>query len=352
MPGIVFAGYKHKPAKHVAFGVGSKKLGRMTIHPRLDEQGLFTARDLGCDPALYSPKPIYKIYPIRKNRPTTKDVWRYKVELEEWSQNLGYRNPQILAERRFRRSVLGPLWYEVKQPQGYEPACRNMGFSRCKRPDPFQSNPYPGPGNYKIDKPKKLSHSILQSFDQTLRCRFADFRKPWSLAPNRYKYDDPNDVANLSKKVVSLKGPYQLFSGKRGLPFSIQCQSASWPISFKDSFNRFEKSHYGEMNKTGRDRPYAGRMRYTRVTVVDPDEPGPAHYNLAPPRQFKASTQPFNSGDMRPRSYKRVELRPGVGTYDTKTVDCGVKGQGWKSSFISKVERSVGGLIIKPYNTF
>lgn len=345
------ASFKHTPGKHVAFGVGAKKLGRMTVHPRLDEQGLFTARDIGCDPALYTPKPIYKIYPITKKRPDTKDGWRYKVELEEWSQNLGYRNARILAERSFRKTLLGPLWYDVKEPAGYEPACTNLGFTRCKRPPIHRANSYPGPGNYKIDQPKKMSYSILQSFDQNLWCRFSDFKKPWSLAPSRYIINDPNDVANLSKKVVSLKGPYQLFSGERGLKMNM-CSAASWPISFKDDFNRFGNSNYGKFNKTGRDRPYAGRMRYTKVTVVDPNAPGPAHYNLALLTEFQPSKQPFNSGDMRPRSYKRVMLCPGVGSYNTEFEGCGIKGQGWRSAFISKVERSIGGNIIKPYNTF
>ncbi|XP_026763012.2 lymphocyte expansion molecule-like [Galleria mellonella] len=347
----------------IGFGSSVKRFGKITVHPKLDPSGLFTIRPNGCDPCLYHPQPIHKIFEVNKNRKSAKDLWRYKKELEEWARNLGYRNQRVLEQRKLQRSLLGPAWHDIPLVTKYEPACKNLGFGRTPRSRSLK-NRIPGPGTYYNTAPYKVPygpHSTRPTFDRDELCRFKDTSLKWSLAPNRYTIVDKECIEQKSNKVVSLRSPYDLFTGKRDgstiknhFSTSLRCAAATWPIALKGTLEKYKKSHFGVMNKTSRSQPYRGRNALVDISMClkCPEEPGPAHLNINKPKFFKQNKQGFNSSYDKPPGYKRVVVWPGVGRYNIKGVSCGVIGQGHRHVFLSKSDRTIGAIIQQPMNTF
>ncbi|XP_013189089.1 ciliary microtubule-associated protein 2-like [Amyelois transitella] len=344
------------------FGASVKRFGKITVHPNLDPSGLYTIRPPACDPCRYHPKPMHKIFEVNKNRKSEKDPWRYKIELEEWAQNLGYRNQKILSQRHWQLSLLGPAWHTVPDEIKYEPACKNVGFGRTPRTRPSKLR-YPGPGTYYRAVPFKAPygpHSLRPTFEREEPCRFKDTCPRWSLAPNRYNIIDKESIEQKPKKLVSRRGPYDLFTGRRDgtvknhFNTSLKVSAATWPLALKGSFDTYKKSHFGSMNKTDRSKPYRGRNALVDISmcVKRPDEPGPAHLNIDKPKVFKQYKHGFNSSYDKGPGYQRVVVWPGVGRYNVKTLTCGIMGQGHKHVFLSKLGRTIGAVIPEPMNSF
>lgn len=349
--------------KHVAFNSSQKRFGILTAHPNLDPSGLYTIRPAGCDPCLYDPILIQNLCDAIHKKTIAKDPWRYKTELEEWAQNLGYRNEKILEQRRWNRTLLGPAWHYVQEPKKYEPACPNVGFGRTSRYAPSKDFT-PGPGTYYKEKPFKAPygpHSTRPTFDREDPCRFKDTTPKWSLAPNRYTIYDPESIAEKSKKVVSLRGPYDLFTGPRDettiknhFSTTMKVSAATWPIALKGCLEKYKKSRFGILNKTGRDTPYRGRnaLVHLSMCVRKPDEPGPASYNIGGLTTFKQNAKAFNSSYDRPPGYTRVVVWPGVGRYKITAKPYEIEGKGFKHVFQSKLGRTIGAVIPAPMNSF
>lgn len=346
----------------VPFGSSSQRFGKITVHPGLDPSGLYTIRPAGCDPCLYSPQPLYKIFEVNKNRKVDKDPWRYKSELEDWAKNLGYRNQKVLDLRKWQASLLGPAWHEISEPQKYEPACKNLSFGRARNKQKQSS--VPGPGTYYKETPFRAphgSHSTRPTFEREEPCRFKNSILNWSLAPNRYNIIDKNAIDQKHKKVVSLRGPYDLFTGKRDsstiknhFNTSLKCSAATWPLALKGSLDKYVNSHLGVMNKTNRSQPYRGRNALVDIvmSIRRPDDPGPGHYDVLKPKFFKRNKFGFNSSYDRPPGYQRVIVWPGVGRYSVKELGCGIIGQGHRHVFLSKQDRTIGAIIPKAMNSF
>ncbi|KOB77639.1 Uncharacterized protein OBRU01_03756 [Operophtera brumata] len=354
------------PKNIAPFGASVERFGKITVHPNLDPSGLYTIRPDACDPCYYHPQPLDLIFEVNRYRKVDKDPWKYKSELEEWARNLGYRNQKVLDLRRWRQSVLGPAWHEIEEPplggSRYEPACKNVGFGRAPRSRPSK-NQMPGPGTYYKSEPFKAPygpHSTRPSFDREEPCRFKSETRKWSLAPDRYTIIDKACIEQKPKKLLSLRGPYDLFTGgrdgtvKNHFNTSMRCSAATWPIALTGSFETYKKSRLGVMNKTGRDLPYRGRSALVDLSMCfrRPGEPGPASYNTDKPKVFKKNKQGFNSSDDKPPGYRRVVVWPGVGRYNDKPQSCGIFGQGHRHVFISKEGRTIGDIIPKPLNSF
>ncbi|KAM3968466.1 uncharacterized protein ACR2FA_006639 [Aphomia sociella] len=346
-----------------AFGSSVKRFGNITVHPNLDPIGLYTKRPDACDPCLYHPQPINTIYEVNRNTKTDKDPWKYKNDLEDWARNLGYRNQTVLEQRKWQLSVLGPAWTEIPPFTKYQPACKNVGFGRTSRTSPSK-NSIPGPGtNYSVVpfKAPYGPHSTRPTFEREEPCRFKDTCPRWSLAPNRYIIVDKECIEQKSKKIVSIRGPYDLFTGKRDgstiknhFNTSLRCAAATWPIALKGSLEKYKKSHFGVMNKTNRSKPYRGRNALVDISmcVKHPEEPGPAHLNIDKSKIFVQNKRGFNSSYDKPPGYKRVIVWPGVGRYNVRDVDCDIFGQGHRHVFLSKLGRTIGAYIQQPMNSF
>ncbi|XP_041987053.1 lymphocyte expansion molecule-like [Aricia agestis] len=340
------------------FGSGSPRFGKITLHPCLDRSGLYTKRPQACDPCLYRPKDTSKICEYTKINQTGKGPWRHKIELEEWAKNLGYRNTAILRERKWFKSILGPAWYERKDAGSI---AKSPNFSKNLRFITVINNA-PPPGTYHRAKSYKAPygpHSSIPSFEWSEPCRFRTKIVDWSIAPNRYKVKDGGSIEEKSRTVVSTRGPYDLFTGPRDNTTirnrfsSSKCVSATWPTKLKDTLARYEKSHFGEMNKTNRESPYRGRNALVDLSLClkRAEDPSPAHYTVNPPTVLKEWAYPFNSSYDKPRGHVPATVCPGVGRYNIKTKHC-IKGHGHKHVFLSKQGRTIGANLPQPLNSF
>lgn len=349
--------------KKTAFGVSTLRFGRNRAHPGLDPNGLYAKRPLACDPCLYSPQSLSEIFRVNRFKKINKDPWRYKAELEEWAQNLGYRNQRILESNAYYKSILGPAWHEVEWTPAYRAACKNVGFGRTQR---FRrsKNKLPGPGTYYKENPFKAlygPHSTRLTMNREEPCRFKDSTPKWSLAPNRYNVLDKDSIENATNRTITKRGPYDLFTGKRD-GSSIKnhftrkrLMAATWPIALKGTLSKYDKSHFGKLNKTGRELPYMGRTALvdTAMCKRKPEDPGPATYpEDRPAPEIKKNKRAFNSSYDRGPGYQRVVVWPGVGRYSPKDVSCGLPGQGHRHVFLSKVDRTLGAILPQPMNSF
>ncbi|XP_023938644.1 lymphocyte expansion molecule-like [Bicyclus anynana] len=348
---------------YLGFGSTQKRFGIITVHPNLDPSGLYTTRPEGCDPCLYHPKPIHEIFQVNKSSKNEKDPWRYKTELEEWAKNLGYRNQKVLAQRKWFNSILGPAWHEVTKATKYQAACQNVGFGRTNR---FKQskNKLPGPGNYYKStayNPPYGPHSTRATFEREEPCRFKDTSPKWSLASNRYTIIDKDCIELKPKKVVSLRGPYDLFTGKRDgstiknhFNTESKVHAASWPLALKSTLDKYTHSHFGVMNKTNRNSPYRGRNMLVDLSMClrKPTDPGPSHYNIDEPKTLIQNKRGFNSSYDKPPGYKRTVVWPAVGRYNIKSISCGIKGQGHRHVFLSTQKRTIGAILPEPMNSF
>ncbi|XP_048488639.1 uncharacterized protein LOC125491219 [Plutella xylostella] len=330
-----------KPSKKPAFGTSSKRFNRAPLHPLMDTSGLYSVRPRGCDPCLYHPKDRREM--CKAHQSTTKqDVWTYKKDLEQWSKNLGYRNESILAQRRWWRSVLGPAWHDVREPKCEPAACQNLGFGRTRRFQPASTTAGPPPGTYYKENPYHPPygpHSSRPSFLRGDPCRFREHAPGFRLAPNRYS---PVDQDSIAKRLVSLRGPYDLFTGPRDQPmrnhfYKAPSCSSGWPVALPGCMEDLKKSKLGVMNKSGREE---------RRRVVTP---GPAD-TVVPSAEVTQNRHGFNSSAE--RGGGRARAGPGVGRYTPRPRGCGVPGHGHRHVFLSKVKRTIGAVIPAPMNTF
>lgn len=346
----------------IAFGSKVRRDTRPPLHPKLDPTGLYSTRPLACDPCLYHPKFLDKI--CDPKNAIKKEPWRCKTELENWSKNLGYRNQYIMKQRRWQTSIGGPAWTSVPDEVKYEAACKNVGLGRTPRFRPSKVS-YPGPGTYFKAVPYQVSygpHSTRPTFEREEPCRFKDITPRWSLPPNIYRIWDADCIENKPKKLVSRRGPYDLFSGHRD-EHSIKnhfatnrCSARTWPIALPGCLEKYKKEHFGEMNKSNMDNPPANRVAVNNLASCKrrKDEPGPASYNVGHPpvRTFKQNIRGFNSSDDKPPGYVRCIVWPGVGRYNVKCLTCGLSGKGHRHVFLSKVGRTIGAYIQEPMNSF
>ncbi|XP_026317236.1 lymphocyte expansion molecule-like [Hyposmocoma kahamanoa] len=318
-------------AKPVSLAFGSKvpRDTRPPVHPKLDPSGLYSTRPLGCDPCLYHPKPIEMTC---NSKTIKKEPWQCKTELESWSKNLGYRNQYILKQRRWQSAIGGPAWTNVPDEVKYEPACKNVGFGRTPRFKPPKLS-YPGPGTYYKAVPYKVSygpHSTRPTFEREEPCRFKDTTQKWSLPPNIYRIIDKDSIENKPKKLVSRRGPYELFSGQRD-EYSIhnhfasnRCSATTWPIALPGCLEKYKKGHFGEMNKTNMDNPPTNRIAVNNLASCKrrKEEPGPASYDVGDPpiRTFKQNIYGFNSSYDRPPGSALARNRDGVMKYASRDI--------------------------------
>ncbi|KAI5640368.1 hypothetical protein NE865_07293 [Phthorimaea operculella] len=347
-----------KLTKRVGFGSSVPRFQKPVVHPCLDPQGLQVDKPLGCDPALYHPQSIQEVY--KKLHVTKKDPWRYKVELTDWCQNLGYKNQKILERRRWFATLLGPAWTFVPEPTKCEAACKNVGFGRVSRFKPSR-NAVPGPGTYFREQYKAPygPHSTRPTFDREPPCRFLDSNIR-SLAPNRYNIVDKEDIEHKPMKGFSTRGPYDLFTGKRDgstirnhFGRSQIVYSKSWPLKFPGCLESLKKKHTGEWNKTGRDHPPRNRVALADLAMIPrrPSDPSPVTYFQHQEIEYPQLKHGFNSSYDQPPGYVKMRVWPGVGRY-TLAKKKAVPGKGHRHVFISKVQRTIGAVIPAPMNTF
>lgn len=150
--------------------------------------------------------------------------WDKQKKSEEFSNNLGFRNAHVLKTRRFLKSLGGPGTYDISEEVfARKSSNRGVDSGFGKQPKFYSTikSFQPPPGTYGKDistqsivTHKQLTPIPMFEWDGFLS-RFKDTTKPWSLAPNRYDANDRGSIEELLQKVVSRRGPYDLFTGPR-----------------------------------------------------------------------------------------------------------------------------------------
>lgn len=326
------------------FGVQSKRFQNIGYHPCLDP----FARGNPLGPGDYNPKTYdcpYKKYIVGGS------CWKRKVDIEEFSKNLGFRNAIILEQRKYWKSKGGPGVYDIVSTGQKSSSCMyNVSFGTDKRFRVSNTSDYPAPSTYAtgirnyIDKSRCKQFTPLPTFEwDGFVDRFKSTEKPWSKPPNLYNPKDFGSFTALLEKVVSKRGPYDVFTGPRD---ETTIKNHFVPAKFKRTDNFFNKvsdldlmlRHFKNKNK-GR---FFQEQRFGLATqrhMIDdptqvkknPNDPSPTTYNIeGPVKPIKVNKYAFNQSVVYPRPPTIWTISPGVGRYNPKTSVCSrSKRQSW-----------------------
>ncbi|KAF5284924.1 hypothetical protein FQA39_LY16879 [Lamprigera yunnana] len=280
--------------------------------------------------------------------------WKRKVLMEEYSKNLGYRNAKLLLEREFRRTFGGPGSYDIPDAI-FKPllsSCMyNVGFTRqrrfyCDRMD------VPAPGTYSTGVSKMSKHrkgfTSVPTFEwDGFLNRFKPPGQPWSKPPNLYSPVDAGSIESTLKRVVSKRGPYDLFTGARD-DSTIRNHFAPSRIKRPEKFLIWSDDldlllHHPNNHYKGL---FLKEKRFglpTQRHMIDdpsqsnrdPNSPSPFTYNVSgPKKKIKSNKYAFNQSVKHVRPPVDWTLRPGVGRYTFRQFACGKLKESWV--FMSK----------------
>ncbi|KAK9874122.1 hypothetical protein WA026_002475 [Henosepilachna vigintioctopunctata] len=333
-----------KKMRHVpyAFGSSTPRFARIGFHPGLDPSGCMMNITRGGGPGQYD---------IGFIKCTLKDSvgspWTRMVELEEFSRFLGFRNAPILAEREFQKTHRGPGTYMIPDEMDRQRTfslAKNKDFTSGKRFSSTIKYDSPPANTYFRHISNKM-HMKKRSFGNVPRfewdgfaSRFKDDEPPFRKPPNLYKIPDPGSLEALKARVVSSKGPYNLFTGERDGTsiknhFSPPKDDAPdkyhlEPSDLDKLLHHPSKKRCGKFLKDERfpKRPTA-RMQLSDLTMCykDPNDPGPGHYDLSNQLSIKPVSQalyPFGSSNLYQRPPIRWTIHPGPGRYYITEPSC------------------------------
>ncbi|XP_031352458.1 lymphocyte expansion molecule-like [Photinus pyralis] len=330
------------------FGVASKRFESIGFHPGLDPLGTMSKNRSNVGPGDYD---------LERPPKQTGSGWKCKVETEEFSKNLGFRNAEVLEERRFRRTCGGPGCYDIPDSvfARQSASCKkNVSFGvRARFPRESRAI-IPPPGTYNVSTPpERRQFSARPSFERDgFVNRFKSADKPWTKPPNLYTPVDRGSLRALMDKVVSKRGPYDLFTGPRD-DSTIKNHFA--PPTFKGPINFFNVYpaeldvflNHPRNQTRGR---FLNEKRFGIATMRhmiddptqvrrDPDDPSPCTYDISRPRVWRKSLHPFNQSVTYARPPIPWRIFPGVGRYNPKHGTCPKsKRQSWV--FKSKTGRT------------
>ncbi|XP_036148195.1 lymphocyte expansion molecule [Monomorium pharaonis] len=343
---------KKKP--HFPFNSGTKLDNKLGLHPKLKAFAPVS-------PAVgsYDPRPI-----------DCKSIisWRKQQEAEEFSRIISSKLiKEIIDQKSFIKIECGPGSHEISRwPESIiEAPCKslqtNVGFGTVPRFRESYKFTTPGPGYtlrthnpfFYLEQRRQKGFSDIPTFEfDNLAPRFRETTRTWSLPCNRYNVKHPNSLQVFLDKVISKRGPYDLFTGprdettiKRYWTRTKLKEQDNWPQTLPGEIEKLSnKCNYfkGKWSTCPRftKKPVSRMMLQDIGTCYkDPHEPGPGHYNPRTPR--KPSTlkrYPFDSNIEYVRPIPSSDIRPGPGRYKIKH-KYRVKGDGWTCVFKSKVPK-------------
>lgn len=201
---------------------------------------------------------------------------------------MGYKNAAIALKRRYEASKGGPGWYDFPDTL-HKPCCHNIStnfsFGTARR-FRYKIHDAPPPGTYgdpyeKIKQKPPRQFTNIPSFEwDGLADRFERRERSWELPCNRYTIDDFGGIDATLKKVVSKRGPYDIFTGPRDgttvkgyfAPSSFR-GAKTWPRSLPGCLDRLLK--HKSKAKTG--------VFYKAKRIKSPRETdllGPGYYDI------------------------------------------------------------------------
>ncbi|KAJ8921184.1 hypothetical protein NQ315_013656 [Exocentrus adspersus] len=323
---------------YAPFGVATKRFTKIGFHPELDVSGAMKREITKVGPGSYNPKQA-----ICKSKHGIS--WKVKLEAEEFSKRLGYRNAPILREREFYKSLRGPGTNDINEDYYKRTnfsVFQNTGFGTGKQfPDTERCSDAPPPATYqRLDKTSTLYNSKFSNVMPFEWDGFVDrFRtkdQVYWLPPNIYEKKDGKGITDILDKVVSLRGPYDLFTGLRDgstiknhfSPPKFDTPEYGYikPTDIDIMLRHPSKRRYGKFSKSARypKKPSVRAMlNDLSLCYRDPDDPGPAHYNMSQYSSIKLkerSLHPFDKSKANARPPLEWKIFPGPGRYNPKPV--------------------------------
>ncbi|XP_076254015.1 ciliary microtubule-associated protein 2 [Rhynchophorus ferrugineus] len=342
---------------YAPFGVATKRFARVGFHPELDVSGSMKKQITKVGPGSYEPKNAA----CKSKRGMS---WANKLEVEEFSKFLGFRNSHILYEREFDKSMRGPGTHDVNLSEKMSGSVlNNVGFgsgSRFSKNYVGQDAPPPNTYHRKLTttfEPRNKCFSLLPTFEfDGIAHRFKPQEKPYHLPPNLYTYNDGKNMADILRKRTSSRGPYDCFTGPRDGTtiknhFSPAMQKAPDYFYIKPSdidylLNNRDKKRCGLFLRANRfQKKPTSRNMLTDISLCyhNPNDPSPAQYDLKNTHSIKRkkeSLYPFDSSNMFARPPTDWRIAPGPGRYTPKMSQCmKQKRQSWV--FLSKKDRQL-----------
>lgn len=347
-----------KEVSRAPFGIATKRFANIGFHPLLDVSGTYKKDPTNLCPFSYNPKSSGCKFKRGMD-------WKRKVEIEEYSKYLNYKNLDLLHELEFNRTLGGPatidMSVDIYKKQNHS-VFKNVGFGLDTRIKDTKRNDVPPPDSYyrrkeQLSTLKTKSFSKLPTFERDgFVGHFRSNAPKYTLAPNRYNLANTNGTDQILKKVVSLRGPYDLFTGPRD---NSTIKNHFTPSTTKTpEYNHIEPStidvllHHPSKRSVG---VFLKCKRFPKKPCVrnmlidlslcyrNPKDPGPAHYDLTQIKSInedKPNLYPFNTSYQHARPPMNWKISPGPGRYSPKTPKC-LKHKRPSWVFVSKESRTI-----------
>lgn len=240
--------------------------------------------------------------------------WRQAYEISQAAKipHLLYR--EEWEKKQVQKKLLGPGSYDI--PDSFKAQITKPGSTRgaCStRARRFQAevSDTPGPGTYgkggipyaAIEEKKNQSASTVGMLDAGASSKRQLPEVGSALCPGQY--NSKSFIDQMADRVVSKRGPYDLFTGDRNQPITVGYFAAptradlgpgEYQIkSFMQEWNDNHKARHGKFGKVDRS-PVVPSERTTCCTLSQwprkSDEPGPGQYDPHRPEKPEAVKRP------------------------------------------------------------
>ncbi|XP_053103021.1 lymphocyte expansion molecule [Hemicordylus capensis] len=295
--------------------------------------------------------------------------WAKGQEATRITQMPHFNFKEVFKREKSLKAKLGPGTYDYKsflELQERRPhsirGIINTGEVRFK--DRIREC-YPGPGTYGNpyalqDERQKRFVTALGVMDSKAAKCFAFPNMGSGLGPGTYNLK--NDIDEMLKRVVSTRGPYEIFTGDRSKPiicghFAVEKKSielgGSKVKSFLEELETKEKKKHGVFSTLPRNPSYPTERIFWATVGQGPCETftaGPGSYNLKPIKKTEYEDQPpFWIGTKRfdRKAYRLFfgNANPvGVGRYDTTKHEKYPKKIRYRALYMHDAERYLSNL--------
>ncbi|XP_029204383.2 lymphocyte expansion molecule-like isoform X1 [Acropora millepora] len=271
-------------------------------------------------------------------------------------------------KKQLQKQWLGPGTYNISDfidDISKKPSCiRGVCETREVRFDNTKMDQVPGPGTYGnggiptavVEAKESQSVSSIGMLDSGKSCgrQLPDVGS--HLCPGQYEMKSFTD--EMDRRMVSKRGPYDLFTGERNKPiavgyFALPAKQTLGPgeynlKSFLHELNEKHKKHHGAFLKVQRFPACpTNRMHCSTLSQYprEPNDPGPGSYAPQGLTKPEASVRhPFGSTadrfDRHARRFFLGSTNPvGPGRYDVDRYDEAQHANGHRSAFNSRTKR-------------
>ncbi|XP_070605075.1 ciliary microtubule-associated protein 2 [Erythrolamprus reginae] len=307
--------------------------------------------------------------PTALQKGASSSSWAKAQEAARLTQMPHFQFKEICQQEKARKRKLGPGTYNhtdflqlmERKPHSVRGIC-DTGAVRFK--DRIREC-YPGPGTYgnpyvKLQERERTPVTAIGIMDSKTPKGLAFPHAGSGLGPGTYNIK--NSVDELLKRVVSIRGPYETFTGNRSKPMISgyfagdrkTCELSGCDVkSFLDELESREKKKHGVFSKYTRDPEYpTERIFWSKIGMLSREQyqTGPGSYDIKPITRIEYKNQPpFWIGAKRfdRRAYRLcfgITNPVGVGRYDTTKHEKYPKKLRYRSIYMNETQRYLSNL--------